>query len=164
MYKKSLIIILLFTLLLSCSGKNEKETEKARTDSFYCYVNSIYEKNSIPFVQFDKIQVFTGDSAVMIAKQFGKAEFEINNSSGDTIWFVPNDYFVLNETAETEELPLAKNCNIEITISDESTSYQVTKQNNVSVEKLKSHLEDYMIFLIEVKDGFIKSIKEFWTP
>jgi hypothetical protein len=163
MNQKDFIIILLFTLLLSCTGKNEKETENAQTDYFYCYINKIYEKNSTQFVRVDKIQVLTGDSAVLIAKQIGQAEFEISNS-GDTTWFVPNDYFVLNETQEDEEFPIAKNCNIEITVSDESTSYQLTEQKNVSVEKLKSHLYDYMIFLVEVKDGFITSIKEYWTP
>ncbi len=50
---------------------NGKETENAQTDYFYCYINRIYEKNSTPFVQLDKIKVITGDSAVLIAKQIG---------------------------------------------------------------------------------------------
>lgn len=155
--------LFLITLLIinSCNDKNP--TSKFQTvKTYFCYINNIAKNDSIYFLNVDIIEVLTGDSAIVVAKKLGQAELEISES-GDTNWFVPNDYFILNEKNDSVKIQVDENCKIAIYISDESTNFQ-SKGKSINVEELKSYLSEGRIFELTIADEKVKAIKEFWTP
>lgn len=157
------MISFLITLLIfnSCTDKKPSSKFQAvRTQ--YCYLYNIKKIDSIYFLNVDFIKVLTGDSAIIVAKKHGQAEYEISEQ-GDTTWFVPNDYLVLNEKTDSVKIPIDENCKIVIYISDETTNFQ-PKEKSIQTEELKNYLADNRIFELRITDGKVKAIKEFWIP
>lgn len=155
--------LFLITLLIinSCTDKKPlNEFQNVKTQ--YYYINNIDKIDSIYYIDVDFIEVLTGDSAVIVAKKHGQAEYEISEQ-GDTTWFVPNDYFVLNEKSDSVKIPLDENCKIVIYISDETTNFQ-PKEKSIQAEELKNYLADNRIFELTIADKKVKHIKEFWVP
>lgn len=160
--KKVLIILL---IIISCTEKpdykNSDNFKPAQT--YYCFINRVVGNNSDYFVDVDLIEVLTGDSAVEIAKEIGQAEFEINES-GDTSWFVPNDYFILNTKIDSSLFQLGKDCKIIFYVSDETTNYQLVEKRDISVDNFRKNTLRDKIFEIQISNDIVTVIKEFWTP
>lgn len=155
--------LFLITLLIinSCNDKNPS-SEFQVVQNQYCYSYNIDKIDSTYFLNIDFVELLTGDSAIVVAKKLGQAEFEISES-GDTTWFVPNDYFILNEKNDSMKIQVDENCKIAIYISDESTNFQ-PKEKSINVEELKSYLSEGRIFELTIADEKVKVIKEFWIP
>ena len=62
-------------------------------------------------IDADFVQMLTGKSAIKAAKKAGEAEYDLNKK-GDTTWYVPNDYFVLNENTKVRQLTLSSTAQI----------------------------------------------------
>ncbi len=155
--------LFLITLLIinSCNDKKPSgEFQAVQTE--YCYLYNIDKIDSIYFLDVDFIKVLTGDSAIIVAKKLGQAEYEISEF-GDTTWFVPNDYFVFNEKSESVKIPIDENCKIVIYISDETTNFQ-PKEKSIQAQELKNYIADNRIFELTIADKKVKHIKELWTP
>lgn len=155
--------LFLISLLIinSCTDKKPSSKFQAvRTQ--YCYLYNIKKIDSIYFLNVDFIKVLTSDSAIIVAKKHGQAEYEISES-GDTTWFVANDYFILNEKTDSVKIPIDENCKIVIYISDETTNFQ-PKEKSINVEELKNYLSGDRIFEIKIANEKVKAIKEFWVP
>ncbi|MCX8106317.1 MAG: hypothetical protein N3D80_10655 [Ignavibacterium album] len=109
-------------LFNQCESTNNFQDTHSFVETNHYYINSIYEIDSIYFLNVDFIEVLTGDSAIVIAKNRGQAEYEISEQ-GDTTWFVANDYFIFNEKTDSVKIPIDENCKIVIYISDETTNF-----------------------------------------
>lgn len=159
------IVLITFIIIAACTEKSDhKSSDNIKpTQNFYCFINRIVEKNSGYYINVDFIEVLTGDSAVEAAKKIGQAEFEVSET-GDTNWFVPNDYFILNTEIDSSLVQVDKDCQIVIYASDETTNYQITEKRNLSPESLRSHIERNKIFEIQVSESKVIVIREFWTP
>lgn len=149
-------------LFNQCESTNNFQDTHSFVETNHYYINSIYEIDSIYFLNVDFIEVLTGDSAIVIAKNRGQAEYEISEQ-GDTTWFVANDYFIFNEKTDSVKIPIDENCKIVIYISDETTNFQ-PKEKSINVEELKNYLSGDRIFEIKIANEKVKAIKEFWVP
>ncbi len=155
------LFLIALLIINSCNDKNPS-SELQAVQTQYCYIYNINKIDSIYFLNVDFIEVLTGDSAIVVAKKHGQAEYEISEA-GDTTWFVPNDYFILNETSDSVKIPIDENCKIIIYISDETTNFQ-PKGKSINVEELKNYLSGDRIFEIKIANEKVKAIKEFWVP
>lgn len=149
-------------LFNQCESTNNFQDTHSFVETNHYYINSIYEIDSTYFLNVDFIEVLTGDSAIIVAKKHGQAEYEISEQ-GDTTWFVANDYFILNETSDSVKIPIDENCKIIIYISDETTNFQ-PNEKSINVEELKNYLSGDRIFEIKIANEKVKAIKEFWVP
>lgn len=102
----------LFLLLAAClnpptppAGTATKPETTLATDSFYCYIRKVYAKNGKALLDVDRIEFLTGQAAVQRARKEGHGIMEIN-PAGDTIWSIPDDYYIVNpdNTIETVEV------------------------------------------------------------
>ncbi len=162
---RNMIVLISILIISSCTEKSNKKilSNFKPTQTNYCFVNRVVEKNSDYFLDVDFVEVLTGDSAVEAAKKSGQAEFEITET-GDTNWFVPNDYFILNTKIDSSFIQLDKDCLITIYVSDETTNYQLTEKRVSSIKTFQNLVEKDKIFEINISEGKIKAIKEFWAP
>ncbi|MBS4035495.1 MAG: hypothetical protein KGZ85_13570 [Ignavibacterium sp.] len=169
------IFICLF-LFIGCDSESNQNVNDRISDTLqiskdsinlsgqhYCKINRIFERNSETVIEIDFLEFLSGDSAIIAAREIGEVHFEIVDS-GDTLWYVPNDYFVFIKGIKSLAVPLSESCKIEITVSDKSSIYELIQLNEIDVSRFKAHYESYMIFVIEVKDGMVISIKEQWVP
>ncbi|AFH49848.1 Hypothetical protein IALB_2143 [Ignavibacterium album JCM 16511] len=161
-----LILIPLF-LLLSCSDKSSQQLQTSPNNEsvikYYGYINRIFERDSLKFIEVDLVKILTGDSAIVEAKNLGKAEYEITNK-GDTIWFDPNDYFIYNFKKDSLQFQLDVDCRIIIWLSDQTTDFKLTQRQVEDSDSLRYFLQPNKVFEIFFSRNKIDSLKEFWTP
>ncbi|MFN3872902.1 MAG: hypothetical protein ACK4R9_07860 [Ignavibacterium sp.] len=159
------LVLIILLIISSCTEKTDYKNSDIfkPTQIYYCFISRVVEKNPDYFLDVDFVEVLTGDSAVEAAKKSGQAEFEITES-GDTNWFVPNDYFILNTRIDSSFIQLDKDCLITIYVSDETTNYRLTEKRVSSIKTFQNLVGKDKIFEINISEGKIKAIKEFWIP
>src|SRR5882757_10067776 len=62
----------------------------------YCYIKKVYARSDAMYIDADYIQFLMDDDAVKAAKKHGEAQMDIGQK-GDTSWYVPDDYYILND-------------------------------------------------------------------
>jgi len=139
--------------------KNEKILTKEKFEKKYCFVKDIYEQNGKYFIKADYIDFLFGSEAVERAKENGEADFDISES-GDTIYFVYDDYYVSNQNPKIRTLEINKNALIEIL--DFSTTENYRKLTNIL--EFKNEIENDRIMILRIKNGIVIKMKEQYTP
>ncbi|GIV45409.1 MAG: hypothetical protein KatS3mg036_0227 [Ignavibacterium sp.] len=162
---KTILISFLLVFFLCCknSDNNQSIPDNKSLQKYFCYIKRLYETDSANFIEVDLVNLLTGDSAIAEAKKFGDAEYEINEN-GDTLWFLPNDYYIMNVRIDSLKFQLDKNCKMDVWISDQSTNYQVTQKSLTAPEIFKDYIDSNKVFEIYLSENFVTTIKEFWTP
>ncbi|RSK44234.1 hypothetical protein [Hymenobacter perfusus] len=83
----------------------QSTTEKVgNTGRGHAYVRRFYEQKGRYYAVVDYVQFLKGADAVAAAQRRGDAMAEVQN--GDTIYSVPNDYYIVNENKKERTLPL----------------------------------------------------------
>jgi hypothetical protein len=172
----------ILTLLFACNSADDKTTDSpseniAKKDSAvvkelpiqpqdkpdtgqYCYIKKIYTTGNTSFIVADYIQFLMGKEAVDAAKKNNNAEMVIDNK-GDTVYSVPDNYYILNENTALKTLPLAKNVEI-LFVENNGTKTDIHKP---VFEMLKERIKnDDAIFILTISDGVVKKIKEQYVP
>lgn len=144
---------LLFTLtFFSFVGYQAQQTE-------YSYIKKIVSANGKNAITVDAVQYLTGKEAVQAAKKKGVAE-KSYNKNGKLEYFVPNDYFVLNESKKTKQITLSKDCKIQMISIDNDLPRP--KQQTFSF--LKTHFQNKIFKMSLDKTGTVKKIEEVYQP
>jgi hypothetical protein len=107
-------------------------------------------------IDADYVQMLTGKAAINAAKKAGEAEYDINKKK-DTVWYVPNDYFVVNSNKATRQLQLSSSAII----------YLVKKGGSSLVKSTIARLQNNFkgrLFKIAIKNNEIIKIEEIYTP
>ncbi len=116
-------------------------------------INTI-EKEII--IDADFVQMLTGKAAIKAAKKTGEAEYDINKKK-DTIWYVPNDYFVLNSNNTIRQLKLLPT--VAIYLVKEGGS--VIAKSNIAI--LKKSFKG-RLFRLSIFNNKVIKIVEIYTP
>ncbi len=159
MYKAILFLSALI-LFQHCNTRND-----TAQNNYYItgYIVKISKENDNYCLIADTIKLFYGDSALSIAKSLGDAEYEITETT-DTIWFVPNDYYIYNENKDSLKFVIDKNCKIDLFFSDETTNYQVEMKENIPIDTLISKSDEYLVFELYIVNNQVKHIRQLWFP
>lgn len=150
--KKYLIIYLFILLFTNSNGVAQSGAAGKQIAS----ITAVSIKGSSVTIDADFMQMLTGKVAIKAAKKTGEAEYDLNKK-GDTTWYVPNDYFVLNENTKVRQLTLSSTA--QIYLVKEGTS-SLAKSN---AAKLKKSFE-YKLFTLTIINNIVTVITEYYTP
>ena len=104
-----LSLIIIVCIFSNKAGAQTGMAQKAKSEIAFITAINLMGKNSN--IDADFVQMLTGKTAIKAAKKSGEAEYDIN-AKGDTSWYVPNDYYILNSNKKIRKLLLAPSVNI----------------------------------------------------
>jgi len=107
-------------------------------------------------IDADFVQMLTGKAAIKAAKKAGEAEYDVNKKK-DTVWYVPNDYFIANESTKTRKLTITPAT--QISVVKEGTS----KISKATAVQLKRSYEG-KLYRLSIVNNKISKITEIYTP
>jgi len=141
-------------MFVNNAGAQNGIAQKAKSEIAFITAINLMGKNSN--IDADFVQMLSGKAAITAAKKDGEAEYDIN-AKGDTSWYVPNDYYILNANTMKRKLALAPNVHIYLfkkggTIITKST-----------LQLLKKNYEG-KLFRLLVKQMNVIKIEEVYTP
>jgi hypothetical protein len=142
-------------------GKETIKIDKL-TETRHCYIKKIFSENDRTYIKVDYIEFLTGEKAIEIAKEDGQAEFNISEF-GDTIYYVLNDYYIINKNNKLRTFELSSDIVIELFYYTE-TNYEIQHLKNTDLKKLEEHIKNHPILVIEIIVGIVRSLKEQYTP
>ncbi|WP_062058459.1 hypothetical protein [Aquimarina longa] len=129
---------------------------KSKYKKVYCYVNKVYKNNGVIFIETDNIEYYQGKKAVKKAKEYGKAEYDIDKN-GDTLYFLYNNYYIHNQHARYRNLELDDNIKIKVNgINQISNGFPLTA--------FKKVITDKPILVLEISNGVVYKITEQKLP
>ncbi len=115
-------------------------------------------RGAVPSFQLtaDYVQMLTGKAAIAAARSVGEADYEIRKKR-DTVWSVPNDYFVLNQSPKTRMLSVAPKAKIFLVAEGSS------KVAPAPISKLQKSFAG-KLFRLTISNGGVEKIEEIYTP
>ncbi len=150
--KKYLIICLLIQLFINSNGVAQSSTAGKQI----VLINAVSITGKNVTIAADFVQMLTGKAAVKAAKKTGEAEYDLNKK-GDTTWYVPNDYFVLNDNTKVRQLTLSSTA--QIYLVKEGTS-SLAKSN---AAKLRKSFEG-KLYSLTIINNIVTVITEIYIP
>jgi len=127
-----------------------KEPVTAQTQPYggqYCFIKKAYTRGDTNYIEADYIQFLMGEQAIEAARKKGEAET------------VLDDYYIVNENTKTRKLALAKDVIIQVVITEDGKSFFVDGNDGLLRQKLQEG-----IFVLQIKNGVVKKIKEQFLP
>ena len=140
--------------------KLEKDTvgtkPKLKFERRHCYVNKVYKSNDVVFIEVDIIEYYQGKKAVKKAKEYGKAEYDMDKN-GDTLYFLYNNYYIHNQSSRSKILEL-----------DDKARVKVDNINQISygfpMKAFQKVILDKPILILEISNGVVYRITEQKLP
>ncbi len=133
-----------------------KDKSNLKFEKQYCYINKVHKRNGVVFIEADFIEFFKGKKAVQKAKEYGDAEFDINKS-GDTLYFLYNNYYIKNKNPKLRILEL-----------DDRARVKANKINQISkdfsIKALNQIILDRPIFILKMNNSIVYEIIEQKLP
>ncbi len=126
---------------------DEKKIEK-KYERRHAIVKKVFRSNGVVFIEADFVEYFEGKNAVKKAKEYGKAEYDINDA-GDTVYFLYNNYYVNNINTKLRTLELDENVVIR-SVNKISKGFPLTAFQKI--------IKDNPIMILEMKDGIVYKI------
>ncbi len=129
---------------------------KLKFDKRYCYVNRAYKSNDVIFVEVDFIEYYYGKRAVMKAKEFGEAEYDIDKN-GDTLYFLYKNYYINNQNPSTRVLEV-----------DDRAQVRIDNINQISkgfpLKAFQKIITDKPILILETNNGVVYKVTQQKLP
>ncbi|MDY8135678.1 hypothetical protein [Aquimarina sp. 2201CG5-10] len=127
---------------------------KKKYERRYCYVNEVFRRNGVIFIEVDEIEYFQGKKAVKKAKENGDAEYDINKN-GDTLYFLYNNYYISNKDSKVRILEL-----------DDKVRIRNVNQisNGFPIKAFQRMIEEKPILVLEVNNGIVYKITKQRLP
>jgi len=154
--KKIYFLIVPVLICLLTTNANAQNDTISKTKQEIVLITAITTSGKDFIIDADFVQMLTGKAAIKAAKKAGEAEYDINKKK-DTVWYVPNDYFIANESNKTRKLTITTAT--QIYVVKEGTS----KLSKASAAQLKRSYEGKLYRLSIVNNKVLK-ITEIYTP
>lgn len=154
--KKIFLLIAPVIICLLATKAGAQTDTVSKTKQEIALITAITTSGKDLIIDADFVQMLTGKAAIKAAKKAGEAEYDISKK-GDPTWYVPNDYFVLNESNKVKKLTVTPST--QISIVKEGTS----KLSKATAAQLKRSYEGKLYRLSIVNNKLIK-ITEIYTP
>ncbi|MBT9393623.1 hypothetical protein KLP40_10660 [Hymenobacter sp. NST-14] len=90
--------------LTALEGEQSTTEKVGNTGRGHAYVRRFYEQKGRYYAVLDYVQFLKGPDAVAAAQRRGDAMTEMQN--GDTVYSVPNNYYIVNDVKKERTLPL----------------------------------------------------------
>lgn len=173
-------LLFLFIILVSNTDRTKAESNQieglsiSADTAFDCYITDFITENGCVYIKVRSIHFLWGLSAVIEAKKDSAADFNIDKSTRDTIWFVPNDYYIIARNKNEFKIKIADNVKIliyadavrrKITIEEllsDPFYYKIQLYNKYTLEPKEEM--DYYPFEIAIEKGEVTVIQEIYVP
>jgi hypothetical protein len=129
------------------------------TGTHYCYIRKVYRNGDRYFIDADLIEFFRGEAAVEAAKKAGEAETRIDEQ-GDTIYSVPDDYYIINPEEDSIVFAIDRNAKIKLWLFTEEGDIIEAK----GIEDLQKKDLKYSPFILELENGMASQVLEQYVP
>ncbi len=175
MAKLNIIFFSFITLLVINSSSAKEYFHKSLyppNDTVYdCYITDLYKAGNAVYIKIRPIQFLWFSDAIEEARKDGVCEYNIDEETKDTLWFVSNDYY-LNDESSTTELKIRLSKLVNVSIYDQAVLKKITINElllNPSYYKDKystGKTEEiyYSPCLITLKKGKVILIQETYVP
>lgn len=131
----------------------------ALTGTHYCYIRKVYRNRDRYFIDADLIEFFRGDAAVEAAKKAGEAQTRVDET-GDTIYSVPDDYYIINPEEDTNTFEIGRQAQVKLWLFTEEGEMIDVK----GIEDLRKKDLKYSPFIVELKNGVASKVAEQYVP
>lgn len=132
---------------------SEKDSTKIKYERKYGYVDRAYESNGAKFIEVDYAEYFEGKKAVEMAREYGTAEYDIDEK-GDTLYFLYNNYYIHNRNNNKVILELHERANIRLNRINQISSGFSLKAFNKIIK------EDKPLLVLATDNGVVYRITE----
>ncbi|MET4108163.1 hypothetical protein [Hymenobacter sp. UYP22] len=140
----------------------QSTTEKVgNTGRGHAYVRRVYEQKGRYYAVVDFVQFLKGPDAVAAAQRRGDAIAEVQN--GDTVYSVPNDYYIVNENTKERTLPLRAGATFRFWQNGGNGLAQ-RPQSAEQVAAVPPAALKYAPFVVVTQQGEIVSLTEQYVP
>lgn len=136
-------------------GAKSQKIISSKTRVEFAYITNTSSSGKNMSLQIDIIQMLTGKDAVFAARKKGEAEYDIKK--GDTTWYVPNDFYIVNNSTRKSKINISPGADILLVREGGSDLVKSTFQ------KLKHRFEG-KIFKLTIKEFMVRKIEEVYTP
>ena len=173
---KYIITLLFFILIASCSTDKQKNNiVKAQesilknqnlvieepvvtmtTEESYCYITDILNFNDTSYLKVDFIQFLTDQEAIKKVL-LRNNDFDIEEN-GDTTYYVPNGYLIVNENPKISTFQLTDSTSYELLQFYGDTLIDFKDKNNAF--KRVNHIP----YVIVTENGKVKKLTEIFIP
>ncbi|GAB3238213.1 hypothetical protein GCM10027346_30560 [Hymenobacter seoulensis] len=143
------------------AGEQSTTEKVGNTGRGHAYVRRFYEQKGRYYAEVDYVQFLKGADAVAAAQRRGDAMEEVQN--GDTVYSVPNDYYIVNDDKKVRTLPLRTGATFRFW---QHGGTQLA-QRPLSPEQVLATPPPsltYAPFMVETKQGEIISLTEQFVP
>jgi hypothetical protein len=154
--KKTFLFIMPVAICLLATKANAQTDTTSKTKQEIVLITAITTSGKDFVIDADFVQMLTGKAAIKAAKKSGEAEYDLNKKK-DTVWYVPNDYFIANESNKTRKLTITPATSISLV--KEGTS----KLSKATAAQLKRSYEGKLYRLSIVNNKVVK-LTEIYTP
>jgi hypothetical protein len=154
--KKTFLFIMAILICLLATKANAQIDTISKTRQEVVLITAITTSGKDFIIDADFVQMLTGKAAIKAAKKAGEAEYDINKKK-DTVWYVPNDYFIANESTKTRKLTITP-----------ATSISIIKEGTAELSKataaqLKRSYEG-RLYRLSIANNKVVKLIEIYTP
>lgn len=141
-------------------------------DTVYdCYITDLYKEGNALYLKLRPVQFLWDIEAITEAKIDGVAEYNVDEKTKDTIWYMPNDYYI-NDEGSTTEMKIRISKLVKVSFYDQAELKKITVNElllNSSYYKdkyIQGKTEEiyYSPYLVTVKNGKAVVIQETYIP
>ena len=154
--KKIFLLIAPIIICLSATDAGAQTGTLLKAKQEIVLITAVKTKGKDLIIDADFVQMLTGKAAVDAAKKTKDAEYDINKKK-DTVWYVPNDFFVLNSNPAIRQLQISPAAQIFLVKTGGSTLVKS------SMPKLKNNFMG-KLFRLTLRQNEITKLEEIYTP
>ena len=154
--KKIFSLITPVIICLSALDAAAQKGTQSKAKQEITLITAVTAQGKNIIVAADFVQMLTGKAAVEAAKKAGEAEYDINKKK-DTVWYVPNDFFVLNTNPTIRQLQISPDAQILLVKTGSSALVKS------SLLKLKNNFRG-KLFRLTLRQNEITKLEEIYTP
>lgn len=154
--KKIFSLITPVIIFLSATDALAQKGTLSKAKQEIALITAVTAQGKNIIITADFVQMLTGKAAVEAAKKAGEAEYDINKKK-DTVWYVPNDFFVLNSNPAIRQLQISPAAQIFLVKTGGSALVKS------SMPKLKNNFMG-KLFRLTLRQNEITKLEEIYTP
>jgi hypothetical protein len=127
------------------------------TETSYSVLQGVNIENGATTLDLDYVQFLIGNRALAEAIKRGDAEEEVDDR-GVKHYFVPNNYYIVNDHKNTKKVKLSPN--VKVMIADAGSG----KLYEGSLDELRQRIQFGSPFVVKIQKGQIVSVQEYVIP
>ena len=129
---------------------------------FYGVAKHINNTKEQIIISVDLVNYYTGKDAINQIKKEKTNDYDVNEN-GDTIYFLPNNYYISYQNSTIKHLLLSKDVHIKLYLLNE-IKYEIEFSDNATINVLTKHLKNKPLLQFSISSNQVILIEEIFLP